>query len=880
MVSFSIFKKIFGNSNDRLLKTAQPFVESINSLSSEMKNSSDDFFSGKTIEFRQRIENGEDLDSVLPEAFAVVREVSERTIGLRPFDVQLIGGYFLHKGYIAEMKTGEGKTLTATLPLYLNALKGKGAHLVTVNDYLAKRDAEWMGNVFSALGLSVGVITPDMNEFEKINAYKADVTYATNNELGFDYLRDNMKSDLSEICQRAPYYAIVDEVDSILIDEARTPLIISGPTNDKSELYTKVNSLIPKLKVSDFELDEKTKTGSLTDSGNQLMENLLREEQLLTSKSSLYDPENTELVHHVNQALIANKLFRRESDYIVRDGEVILIDEFTGRMMSGRRLSNGLHQAIEAKEKLIVRPENTTLASVTFQNYFRLYEKLAGMTGTAVTEADEFSEIYGLGVVAVPTNMPITRLDEDDQVYRTKEEKYDAVLKEIKKSYVKGQPILVGTTSIDKSEEISKLLKKENIKHNVLNARYHEKEAEIISHAGTSGAVTIATNMAGRGTDIQLGGNVEMQLKAKIDKNDPKFDHKKNKIEHQVLKDKEKVVKAGGLYVLATERHESRRIDNQLRGRSGRQGDPGKTTFFLSLDDDLLRIFGSDKLDGMLSKLGLKDGESIAHPWVSKALERAQGKVEARNFDLRKNILKYDDVVNVQRKEIFSQRRNIMETADVTEMFENIYLDVVEDAIVESIPEGAFVDQWDIEGLEIKLKEQFGQDIQLSGIVKKDGILETEIRDIILKDIQNNLDNKKKEIGEQAFKMLQKQILLQVVDHCWSRHLSTLDHLRSVIGFRGYAQRDPLNEYKQEAFILFESLLEKIKRETIKVVFYAKFVSETDSKSYDKEVKSFEPTTSDNNSDDLSSSSNKKVRRNSPCPCGSGRKFKHCCGAI
>ena len=839
MVNFSIFKKIFGNTNDRLLKTAQPFIDKINSFSVEMKNGSDNFLSGKTVEFRQRIENGEDLDSVLPEAFAVVREVSERTIGLRPFDVQLIGGYFLHKGYIAEMKTGEGKTLTATLPLYLNALKGKGAHLVTVNDYLAKRDAEWMGNVFSALELSVGVITPDMDEVEKISAYKADVTYATNNELGFDYLRDNMKSDLSEICQRAPHYAIVDEVDSILIDEARTPLIISGPTDDKSELYTKVNALIPKLNVSDFELDEKTKTGSLTDSGNQSMENLLREEQLLPSKSSLYDPENTDLVHHVNQALIANKLFRKESDYIVRDGEVILIDEFTGRMMSGRRLSNGLHQAIEAKEKLIVKPENTTLASVTFQNYFRLYEKLAGMTGTAVTEADEFSEIYGLGVVAVPTNMPIARIDEDDQVYRTKEEKYDAVIKEIKKSYAKGQPILVGTTSIDKSEEISKLLKKENIKHNVLNARYHEKEAEIISLAGTPRAVTIATNMAGRGTDIQLGGNVEMQVKAKIDKNDPNFDHKKNEIERQVLKDREMVVEAGGLYVLATERHESRRIDNQLRGRSGRQGDPGKTTFFLSLDDDLLRIFGSDKLDGMLSKLGLKDGESIAHPWVSKALERAQGKVEARNFDLRKNILKYDDVVNVQRKEIFSQRRNIMETADVTDMFENIYMDVVEDIIVESIPEESFVDQWDVDGLEIKLKEQFDLTIKLSDFIKKDGILETEIRDIILQDVQNSLDNKKREIGEQHFKMLQKQILLQVVDHCWSRHLSTLDHLRSVIGFRGYAQRDPLNEYKQEAFILFESLLEKIKRETIKVVFYAKFVSETHSKSYDKDVKNF-----------------------------------------
>ena len=880
MVSFSVFKNIFGNSNDRLLKSSRPFIEKINSLSEEMKNSSDYSLAGKTSEFRQRIERGEDLDSILPEAFAVVREVSERTIGLRPFDVQLVGGFFLHKGYIAEMKTGEGKTLTATLPLYLNALQGKGVHLVTVNDYLAKRDSEWMGKVFSSLGLTVGVIIPDMEESDKIKAYSADITYATNNELGFDYLRDNMKSNLSEICQRDPYYAIVDEVDSILIDEARTPLIISGPTNDKSELYTKIDSLIPKLTEGDFELDEKTKTGSLTDSGNENMETFLREEQLLSSTTSLYDPENTDLVHHVNQALIANKLFKKESDYIVRGGEVVLIDEFTGRMMDGRRLSNGLHQAIEAKEKLNVKPENTTLASVTFQNYFRLYKKLAGMTGTAITEAEEFSEIYGLGVVAVPTNLPISRLDEDDQVYRTSIEKYNAVIKEIKNSNSKGQPILVGTTSIDKSEEISKLLKKENIKHSVLNARYHEKEAEIISLAGTLGAVTIATNMAGRGTDIQLGGNVEMQLKNKIDKNDPNFDQKKADIEKQIINDKKKVIEAGGLYVLATERHESRRIDNQLRGRSGRQGDPGKTMFFLSLDDDLLRIFGSDKLDGMLAKLGLKDGESIAHPWVSKALERAQGKVESRNFDLRKNILKYDDVVNVQRKEIFSQRRNIMETTDVSEMFENIYMDVVEDIIIENIPEGSFVDQWDIDGLEIALKDQFNFTVELSVFVKKDGILETEIRDIILKEVQNNLEHKKYEVGETTFKILQKQILLQVVDHCWSRHLSTLDHLRSVIGFRGYAQRDPLNEYKQEAFILFENLLEKIKKETIKVVFFAKFISDTDIETDGVQQFSSNRKNLGDSSSGNASFTSKKVRRNSPCPCGSGKKFKHCCGAI
>ena len=880
MKNLSIFKKIFGNANEKLLKTADPVLEKINSLSLEMKSSSDQDLRRKTNDFRLRIENGEDLDSMLAEAFAVVREVSERTIGLRPFDVQLMGGYFLHKGYIAEMKTGEGKTLTATLPLYLNALEGKGSHLVTVNDYLAKRDASWMGQVFSALDISVGVIVPDMEEKEKIEAYSADVTYATNNELGFDYLRDNMKSDLSEISQRNLNYAIVDEVDSILIDEARTPLIISGPTNDRSELYTKINSLIPRLGDSDYDLDEKSKTGNLTENGNELMENFLRDEQLLSSASNLYDPENTDLVHHVNQALVANKLFKKESDYIVRGGEVILIDEFTGRMMTGRRLSNGLHQAIEAKEGLIVQPENTTLASVTFQNYFRLYKKLAGMTGTAATEAEEFSEIYGLGVVAIPTNMPVSRVDKDDQVYRTKQEKYEAVIKEIKKSNAKGQPILVGTTSIDKSEEISKLLKKENIKHNVLNARYHEKEAEIISLAGTPGAVTIATNMAGRGTDIQLGGNVEMQLKNKTDYNEPNFEEQKSIIEEQVLKDRKKVIEAGGLYVLATERHESRRIDNQLRGRSGRQGDPGKTMFFLSLDDDLLRIFGSDKLDGMLSKLGLKDGESIAHPWVSKALERAQGKVEARNFDLRKNILKYDDVVNVQRKEIFAQRRNIMETNDVSEMFQNIYLDIVEDIIVESIPEGSFVDQWDIEQLERDLKELFNLDFELSEFVKKDGVLETEIRDNILEDVQNELANKRSQVGEQAFKMIQKQVLLQVVDHCWSGHLSTLDHLRSVIGFRGYAQRDPLNEYKQEAFILFESLLEKIKRETIKVVFFAKFIADSGS----QPVSGLE--TDSGRKDGVTGPNErmvfteKKIRRNSPCPCGSGKKFKHCHGAI
>ena len=878
MIGISSIKNLLGNSNERLLKSVKPLVDEINSKNQNISTLTDDKIKEKTNFFKSRIENGETLENILPEAFAVVREVADRKLGLRPFDVQLIGGIFLHKGYIAEMKTGEGKTLTATLPLYLNALKGKGTHLVTVNDYLAGRDANWMGEIFKALDMTVGVVVPDMGEVEKRVAYNADVTYATNNELGFDYLRDNMKSELADISQRAPYYAIVDEVDSILIDEARTPLIISGPTNDKSEMYTKIDGLIPQLEKDDFEIDEKTKSGNLTDKGNQLIEIMLKKEELLSSKTSLYDPESTDLVHHVNQALVAHKLFKRETDYIVRNGEVMLIDEFTGRMMSGRRLSNGLHQAIEAKEKLVVNPENTTLASVTFQNYFRLYQKLAGMTGTALTESEEFSEIYGLGVVAIPTNKPVIRKDEDDQVYRTEEEKYDAVIKEIKKANSKSQPILVGTTSIDKSEKISKLLKKEAIQHNVLNARYHEKEAEIIALAGTSGAVTIATNMAGRGTDIQLGGNLEMQLKQGVEEARSGYEEKKLEIEKQIQKDRELVVKSGGLFVLATERHESRRIDNQLRGRSGRQGDPGKTMFFLSLEDDLLRIFGSDKLDNMLSKLGLKDGESIAHPWVSKALERAQGKVEARNFDIRKNILKFDDVVNVQRKEIFSQRRSIMETYDISEMLSNMHSDVVEEIVVENIPEGSFIDQWDITNLKSEIIAIFDLNLPIEDWVKEDGVLETDIRDSILEKTGDLLKNKQEMLGSETFKMIQKQIFLQVIDQSWSNHLSTLDHLRSMVGFRGYAQRDPLIEYKQEAFVLFEYLLEKIKKETIKVIFLAKFVDENQIKDEGNTPESIIKRNSDVSFE--SSRPNKKIQRNSPCPCGSGKKFKHCHGSI
>ncbi len=878
MIGIKSIKNLLGNSNERLLKSVKPIVDEINSKSQMVSGLKEDQLKEKTSLFKSKIADGESLESILPEAFAVVREVAFRILGLRPFDVQLIGGIFLHKGYIAEMKTGEGKTLTATLPLYLNALMGKGSHLVTVNDYLARRDASWMGEIFNALDMTVGVVVPDMGEVERRAAYNADVTYATNNELGFDYLRDNMKADLSDICQRKPFYAIVDEVDSILIDEARTPLIISGPTDDKSELYTKIDGLIPKLENDDYEIEEKTKSGNLTDKGNQIIESMLKEEELLTSKMSLYDPESTDLVHHVNQALVAHKIFKRETDYIVRNGEVILIDEFTGRMMSGRRLSNGLHQAIEAKEKLVVNPENTTLASVTFQNYFRLYEKLAGMTGTALTEAEEFSEIYGLGVVAVPTNQPVIRKDEDDQVYRTEDEKYNAVIKEIKKANSKGQPILVGTTSIDKSEKISKLLKKQTIRHNVLNARYHEKEAEIIALAGTSGAVTIATNMAGRGTDIQLGGNLEMQVKQYEEKTQSEYEKIAAEIEIQIKKDRDLVVEAGGLFVLATERHESRRIDNQLRGRSGRQGDPGKTMFFLSLEDDLLRIFGSDKLDSMLSKLGLKDGESIAHPWVSKALERAQGKVEARNFDIRKNILKFDDVINVQRKEIFSQRRSIMETSDISDLFENMHSDVIEEMVVNNIPEGSFIDQWDLSNLKNEIIEIFGLDLPIEDWAKEDGVLETDIRDSILEKTGIVLKNRQEQLGLETFKSIQKQIFLQVIDQSWSSHLSTLDHLRSMVGFRGYAQRDPLNEYKQEAFVLFEYLLEKIKKETVKVIFIARFVED----SFKNVEETFSEVTENNNSKKNFENSmpSKKIRRNSPCPCGSGKKFKHCHGAI
>ena len=688
-----IAKKVFGTPNDRRLREAQTAVDSINSLEEKFSLLSDDEISSKTNEFKKRLEDGEAIDALLPEAFANCREAAKRALGLRAFDVQLLGGIFLHRGNISEMKPGEGKTLVATFPAYLNALAGKGVHIVTVNDYLAKRDAEWMSKVYTALGMTTGVVYPQQEDEEKLKAYSCDITYATNNELGFDYLRDNMKSSIDQIAQKHHYFAIVDEVDSILVDEARTPLIISGPAQDRSELYIEIDKLIPILKDQHFTIDEKSRNVTFTDEGNDFLELELRERSLLPENQSLYDPESTTVVHHVNQGLRAHKLFTKDKDYIVRDKQVVLIDEFTGRMMSGRRLSEGLHQAIEAKERCDIQPENVTLASVTFQNYFRLYDKLSGMTGTAATEADEFMEIYKLGVLEIPTNKSIARSDEDDRVYRTTEEKYEAIVGEVKEANSKGQPILLGTTSIEKSELLSNLLKKSGVKHNVLNARQHEQEANIVANAGKFGAVTIATNMAGRGTDIQLGGNMEMEILEALEKK-PKSnsDLIRKTISQKHFKEKERVIEAGGLFVLASERHESRRIDNQLRGRSGRQGDPGKTCFFLSLEDDLMRIFGSERLDKVLSTLGMEEGEAIIHPWVNKSLERAQSKVEARNFDIRKQLLKFDDVMHDQRIAIFEQRLDIMRAEDQTEIVEDMRNDVIDDLVNIHIPPKTYPD--------------------------------------------------------------------------------------------------------------------------------------------------------------------------------------------
>ena len=873
-----IARQVFGSENERKIKSIANLVVKINLFEDSISCLSDDELKGKTTEFKNRISQDETLDFLLPETFAVVREASKRALGLRPFDVQLMGGIFLHQGYISEMKTGEGKTLTATLPVYLNALMEKGVHVVTVNDYLARRDAAWMGKIYSFLGLSVGAVYPEMDESLKKAAYACDVTYATNNELGFDYLRDNMKSDLEDLNQRIPYFAIVDEVDSILIDEARTPLIISGPTEDRSELYKEIDKLIPILEPRHFEIEEKSRSATLTDLGNDFVEEKLKDRELLTTGSTLYDPESATLVHHVSQGLLAHKLFTKDKDYIVKDNQVVLIDEFTGRMMPGRRLSNGLHQGIEAKEGVEIQSENKTLASVTFQNYFRLYKKLAGMTGTALTEQEEFLEIYNLGVVEIPTNKPITRKDEDDQVFRSTKEKYEAVAAEIAISHVKGQPTLVGTTSIEKSEIIAQILKIKNIPHQVLNARYHEQEAQIIANAGISGAVTIATNMAGRGTDIQLGGNVEMRVNEALDEANQSDDPNviRRKIEDAAAQDKKVAIEAGGLFVLATERHESRRIDNQLRGRSGRQGDPGRTVFFLSLEDDLMRIFGSEKLDSMLSKLGMKDGESIAHPWVNKALERAQSKVEARNFDIRKNILKYDDVMNEQRKAIFSQRREIMDSEDLSEIVKEMRYDVIEELVLAHIPKKSYPEQWKIKELEEELKSNLALALPLSDWLGEDGIDSDSISTRIAEASDRHMAQKVGLYGPAVMRKIEKQVVLQTIDKGWQDHLLTLEHLRTVVSFRGYAQKDPLNEYKSEAFSLFDNLLQRLRGQVTKFISFVQVVNT------DQDLEQQKKGISNNkNKEKLNNIDEKgwgRVSRNSICPCGSRKKYKFCHG--
>jgi preprotein translocase subunit SecA len=896
----TLAKKVFGTPNDRKIKATRPVVAQINALEPEFEKLSDEGLKQKTEELAKKAMSGTSLDDLLVEAFANCREAAKRALGLRAFDTQLLAAIFLHQGNISEQKTGEGKTLTATFAAYLNALAGKGVHVVTVNDYLAKRDAEWMGKVYNALGLTCGVIWPEMGPENKHKAYQCDITYGTNNEFGFDYLRDNMKSELNELFQKHHFFAIVDEVDSILIDEARTPLIISGPAQDRSDLYQTIDRVIPALQDDHYEIDEKTRNVTFTDEGNEFLEQQLRARDLIPEGQSLYDPESTTVVHHVNQGLRAHKLFQKDKDYIVRDGNVVLIDEFTGRMMAGRRLSEGLHQAIEAKENVKIQPENVTLASVTFQNFFRLYDKLSGMTGTAATEAEEFKEIYGLGVVEVPTNLEIARLDEDDQVYRTAQEKYQAMIKEIKEANTKGQPVLVGTTSIEKSEMLSGMLDTAGVKHNVLNARHHEQEAQIIADAGKFGAVTIATNMAGRGTDIQLGGNAEMKVLAALAETpDADPESVRAKIEADHADEKKRVLDAGGLFVLGSERHESRRIDNQLRGRSGRQGDPGRTSFFLSLEDDLMRIFGSERLDRVLKTLGLQEGEAIVHPWVNKSLERAQAKVEGRNFDMRKNILKFDDVMNDQRKVIFSQRLEIMSAEDLSEVTSDMRVQVIDDLIDQHMPPNTYADQWDIEGLYAQVIERLGIDVPVIDWAAEEGVDDDEIRERLIKAADEHMAKKAVEFGPENMRNIEKQVLLQTIDTKWREHLLKLEHLRSVVGFRGYAQRDPLNEYKNESFQLFEGMLDSLREQVTQQLSLVRPLTEEEQRQMLAQMMAQQgaqeqpqqpdeaPAPAPEPSGDALSGFDENDRstwgnpgRNDKCPCGSGKKFKHCHGRL
>lgn len=891
----TVARKIFGTPNDRKIKRTAPIVAAINALEPEFEKLDDAGLIAKTEEFKKRVADGEALDAILPEAFANCREAARRALGLRAFDTQLMGGIFLHQGNISEMKTGEGKTLVATFPSYLNALTGKGVHVVTVNEYLATRDAEWMSKVFEALGMTCGAIYSQQPQDEKRASYAMDVTYATNNELGFDYLRDNSAQDLAQVVQRGHHFAIVDEVDSILIDEARTPLIISGPSDDRSELYQTIDQLIPEIQDEHFDLDEKTRQVSFNEAGNEFLEQRLHTAGLLPDGQTLYDPESTTIVHHVNQGLRAHKLFQNGVHYIVRNGEVALIDEFTGRMMAGRRLSEGLHQAIEAKEGCAIQPENVTHASVTFQNYFRLYEKLSGMTGTALTEAEEFMEIYKLGVVEVPTNRPIQRKDEHDRVYRSEGEKLDAVVKSIRKSNEKGQPVLVGTTNIEKSEELSQFLTKEGIEHKVLNAKHHEQEAQIVGDAGKLGAVTIATNMAGRGTDIQLGGNVEMRVMQALAA-DPEADPDalRARIEAEHADEKQKVLDAGGLYVLATERHESRRIDNQLRGRSGRQGDPGRSLFFLSLEDDLMRIFGSERLEKMLASLGMQEGEAIIHPWVNKSLERAQAKVEGRNFDIRKQLLKFDDVMNDQRKVVFGQRREIMESDDVTEMVTDMRHEVIEDLVETAIPPKSYPDQWDMDQLHADTIETLNLDLPVKEWAEEEGVDDEIIIERLIEQSDTQIAGKMEQFGADQFKQIEKQFLLNIIDTKWREHLLTLEHLRSVIGFRGYAQRDPLNEYKNESFQLFEALLDGLRGEVTSKLALVRPMTDEERAAMLAQMQAQQAALAAAGTGAASDTFENAVEgfdeakpetwgnpgRNDACPCGSGKKFKHCHGAV
>lgn len=879
-------RKIFGSSNDRVLKSIKAQVDQINALEDQFVALSDDALKAKTIEFKARRAEGVSLDDLLPEAFAAVREAANRGLGERHYDVQLMGGIVLHEGKITEMKTGEGKTLVSTLAAYLNALDSKGVHIVTVNDYLAQRDSEWMSKVYDKLGITVGCIASGIDENTRRAAYACDITYGTNNEFGFDYLRDNMKFETNAMVQRGFNFAVVDEVDSILIDEARTPLIISGPAEDSSDLYRAVDAVIPNLAPEDYDVDEKAKSVSFSEDGTETIEKLLDEAGLLKG-DNLYNIENVAAVHHANQALRAHKLFTKDKDYIVKDNKVIIIDEFTGRMMEGRRYSDGLHQALEAKENAEIQPENQTLASITFQNYFRLYNKLSGMTGTASTEAEEFAEIYGLAVVEIPTNVTVQRQDVDDEIYRTADEKYAAIVDTIEDCQKRGQPVLVGTVSIEKSEMLAEVLEKKNIKHSVLNARYHEQEAVIIGEAGRFGTVTIATNMAGRGTDIKLGGNTDMMIAQRTrDLTDEAEIAKVTaEVEADTAEQKKRVLEAGGLFVIGTERHESRRIDNQLRGRSGRQGDPGNSRFYLSLQDDLMRIFGSERMDGMLRKLGLEDGEAIIHPWINKALEKAQQKVEARNYDIRKNLLKFDDVMNDQRKVIYEQRIDLMGQSDVSETIKDMRADVIDQLVTRHIPPKAYSEQWNVKGLSEDVQENLGLNVPVADWAAEEGIADEEIRDRLNDHINRKMAEKAAKYGPDVMRMVEKSLLLQILDQIWKDHLLQLDHLRQSVSLRAYAQKDPLNEYKTEAFNMFQTMLEQLH------VSVTSYLSHVELQNPDEVIQREEPdegqmqathidpATGEN---EMSAENSEpdwgKVRRNDQCPCGSGRKFKHCHG--